>query len=47
MGGISNRLSKLEQASRTTKGVIRSKVVRDQLVSGLAVDRPDRPRASA
>lgn len=37
MGGISNRLSKLEQAARTAKGIIRSKAVRDQLVSGLAV----------
>lgn len=37
MGGISNRLSKLEQAARTAKGIIRSKAVRDQLVSGLTV----------
>ena len=37
MGGISNRLSKLEQAARTAKGIIRSKAARDQLVSGLAV----------
>lgn len=37
MGGIGTRLSKLEQAARTAKGIIRSKAERDQLVSGLTV----------
>jgi len=36
MGGIGNRLSKLEQAARAVRAVIRFKSERDGLVHGLA-----------
>lgn len=35
MGGIRNRLSKLEQVARTAKAIIRSKSARDGLLQGL------------